>query len=260
MSNSDFIKKLPLINSDNKKVKILGYVLYAWLGLSILGTILPTTDTSLSENKTAETWYEDGLSIYEKNINELDDPSSGDYAHALEAFNRAIEIDPKNITYLAGKAVILDMMERYSEAVETCDDALNIRPNCYSILIDKSQYLLSDNKPNEALQAAENAIEINPDALLAWARKSDALYELGREADSDQADAVYNRLSNRQNAIDPLTQTQLSLIKKWYPIGVSFDDIALDIGAIYYEPRVSEAVDRMVENGELVRRTDGWWR
>jgi tetratricopeptide (TPR) repeat protein len=292
---SDTIKKLPLINSDSKKIRIAGYILYAWLGLSVLGAILPTPDSSSpDESKTAEewiregqaeydeqnydaalqayeeaikinpqnanAWYKKGILLYSKNINALDDRTPEDYNEALDALNKAVELDPKNIAYLFGKTDVLSVMDRYDEAVETCDQILEVSPMCYSALIDKSYYLLSDERPEEALQAAEEAIEINPDSLMAWAKKSDALYELGRESDAVVADGVYQRLSNSENAVAPLTNAQILLIKKWYPIGISSDDIALDIGALYYEPRVNEAVEKMIKNGELVRRAeDDYW-
>jgi hypothetical protein len=48
-------EKLPLINSDSKKIRIIGYVVYAWIGLAILGSLIPTPDISTSvidENQT----------------------------------------------------------------------------------------------------------------------------------------------------------------------------------------------------------------
>jgi hypothetical protein len=48
---SDFIKKLPLINSDSKKVKILGYVVYAWLIMAFLGAMIP--DPSATNENSA---------------------------------------------------------------------------------------------------------------------------------------------------------------------------------------------------------------
>jgi hypothetical protein len=41
MSISDLMKKLPLINSDSKKVRIFGYVVYAWLVMAVLGAMIP---------------------------------------------------------------------------------------------------------------------------------------------------------------------------------------------------------------------------
>ena len=67
MGISDTIKKLPLINSDSKKIRIAGYILYAWLGLSVLGAILPTPDSSSpDESKTAEEWIREGQAEYDE--------------------------------------------------------------------------------------------------------------------------------------------------------------------------------------------------
>ena len=49
--------KLPLLNSKNKIVKIVGYVLYAFVILMIVGAMLPSEDkgTTSSEVKTTDT-------------------------------------------------------------------------------------------------------------------------------------------------------------------------------------------------------------
>jgi hypothetical protein len=51
---SDLRKKLPLINSDNKKIRIVGYIVYAWIVLSIFGAIIPndTTTSASADNDT----------------------------------------------------------------------------------------------------------------------------------------------------------------------------------------------------------------
>jgi len=50
VSFSDLIKKLPLINSSNKGIKLVGYVVYAFILLIILGAISPRD----SENVTSD--------------------------------------------------------------------------------------------------------------------------------------------------------------------------------------------------------------
>ena len=51
-------EKLPLLNSDNKLTRIIGYVVYSFLFLIVLGALLPsddtTTKTALDKTETSE--------------------------------------------------------------------------------------------------------------------------------------------------------------------------------------------------------------
>ena len=62
MSLSDSIKKLPLINSSNKIVKIAGYIIYAFVFLIILGIILPSPDETGIEQQDASATSTDDVS------------------------------------------------------------------------------------------------------------------------------------------------------------------------------------------------------
>lgn len=56
MSISDVIKKLPLINSSNTIIKIVGYILYAFLLLIVIGALFGSdneTKTSISREETS---------------------------------------------------------------------------------------------------------------------------------------------------------------------------------------------------------------
>jgi len=46
-------EKLPLLNSENKGVRIAGYVIYAFIGLMVLGAILPSPDDGGGTTTTA---------------------------------------------------------------------------------------------------------------------------------------------------------------------------------------------------------------
>jgi len=57
-------EKLPLLNSDSKLTRIIGYVVYGFLFLIVLGALLPSEDTTTktasdktetSEAKTTDT-------------------------------------------------------------------------------------------------------------------------------------------------------------------------------------------------------------
>lgn len=255
MGISDTIKKLPLINSDSKKIRIAGYILYAWLGLSVLGAILPTPDGSspADESKTAEEWFAESQFLFNQADAKLDDESPEKYNDAFEAISKAVELDPKNITYLMEKASILSDMEKYDEAIEICDKIMEINPKYYPALTKKAWYLSGAGKYEEAVAADDMAIEINPNSIQAWADKTNYLYELGRFAESDSADAEYMRLFNLQDATVSLNEDDLKAIKKWYSIGIPSHIIAEDIGGRHTE-KVDAAIERMIAQGELKRQ------
>jgi len=49
-------EKLPLINSDNKGIRITGYIVYAFLALMVIGAILPSSpETTGVSEKSADT-------------------------------------------------------------------------------------------------------------------------------------------------------------------------------------------------------------
>ena len=51
------------------------------------------------------------------------------YEHALDSFDRALEINPKNDHYLYSKGVMLELLEKFEEAVSYYDKVLAINPN-----------------------------------------------------------------------------------------------------------------------------------
>ena len=50
------------------------------------------------------------------------------YEEALETFQKAIEIEPKNVEAWIGKGKSLNNLKRYEEALETFQEAIEIEP------------------------------------------------------------------------------------------------------------------------------------
>ncbi len=84
MSISDLMKKLPLINSSNKIVKIAGYIIYAFVFLIILGIILPSPD-------------ETGVQTQDSNPASTDDTSKSTSIKSIP-FGASATIDDWEIT------------------------------------------------------------------------------------------------------------------------------------------------------------------
>jgi len=131
------------------------------------------------ENMTGENWIEKGLEYYEQ----------WELEKALECYNKAIEIEPKNILAWHKKASILDIQEKYQEAIECYNKALAIEPENISLLLDKAgafgypssvnkiseqgvsteqTFVLGLGKTEDALKCYEQVLEIDPENPQAW--------------------------------------------------------------------------------------------
>ncbi|WAL58936.1 tetratricopeptide repeat protein [Thermocoleostomius sinensis] len=53
----------------------------------------------------------------------------GNYAEALDSFDRAIALQPNDTAAWVFRAVMLIHLEQYSEALESCDRAIAISPD-----------------------------------------------------------------------------------------------------------------------------------
>jgi tetratricopeptide (TPR) repeat protein len=108
-----------------------------------------TPKTEVNVNGTAKAWNNMGLDLYAK----------GKYDEAVEAYDKAVEIDPE-----------------YAEA-----------------WYNKGGVLYLQGKYNEAIQAFDKAIEIDPQLLFTWEAKGNALKSLGRTAEANAAFAKTNK-------------------------------------------------------------------
>jgi tetratricopeptide (TPR) repeat protein len=62
----------------------------------------------------------------------------GNYASAIEYYDKALAIDPNHIHALYGKGLALDRLGKYKEAIEYYDKVLDIDPNNVDALNGKS--------------------------------------------------------------------------------------------------------------------------
>ena len=113
-------------------------------------------DTSDNEifNTTLHTIQKDSIGNPQANeYNKLgmDLLNQGKYAKAIEYFDKALEIDPKSITYLLNKGISYDMLGNYDLAIQTFDKALEINPNDADVLGEKGYTLMNHKNYEEAL-------------------------------------------------------------------------------------------------------------
>jgi tetratricopeptide (TPR) repeat protein len=176
------IQKLKEIATDTKNDKLKNII------------ILYEGSLLLSKEK-----YENALEAFEKVLeinpkNELALKGKGDaleslkkYGEALEAFNKVLEINQKDDYVLSGKGRILGNLSRYEEALEAFNKALEINPMYDNILENKGITLLNLNRYEEALETFNKALEINPTNDNALSKKGIALVNLDRYEEALEA-------------------------------------------------------------------------
>jgi tetratricopeptide (TPR) repeat protein len=108
-----------------------------------------------------------------------------DYQGALQDYEAAIEINPKEKMYYADKAYALIQLKHYDEAILAVEEALRLDPNC-QIAVDRKAFALNErgnskynaNDYQGALQDFEAAIKINPQEKLYYTNKANVLLRL----------------------------------------------------------------------------------
>ncbi len=111
----------------------------------------------------------------------------GKYEEAIQAFDKAIKIDPQFSPAWDGKGVVLHDLSRYNESIQAFDKAIEINPQDAVAWDGKGVVLYDTGRYNESIQAFDKAIEINPQYAEAWNDKGNALNNTGRYNESIQA-------------------------------------------------------------------------
>jgi tetratricopeptide (TPR) repeat protein len=75
---------------------------------------------------------------------------------------------------------------RYEEALQAYDRALELNPDDSIVLNNKGLELDKLGRCEEALQAYDRALELNPDYYDAWHNKGVALHKLGQYEEAAQ--------------------------------------------------------------------------
>jgi tetratricopeptide (TPR) repeat protein len=102
------------------------------------------------------------------------------YPEALDAFDNALRIDPKNIDAWRLKGLVLRYLERYEDELYALDKALEIDPQNAEIWLIKGLALGNQRKNTEAVDALNKALKIDPKNANTWEFKGRILNNLGR--------------------------------------------------------------------------------
>ena len=114
----------------------------------------------------------------------------GDFTGALEAADKAIEIDPDNADYVnayINKGTALILLGRYEESLEASDKAIELDPTVIEGYINKGNALEYLGRYDEELEVCNAALEIDPYNSMIWANKRYAEKMIESEQNSQES-------------------------------------------------------------------------
>ncbi len=114
----------------------------------------------------------------------------GQYEQSLGSFDQAVRLNPADAGSYACKGLALSALGRYEEALMNYDRAIQLCPTVAGGHADRADALSALGRHQEALFACDQAIQVNPGYARAYANKGTALAELKRY---EEALTAYDR-------------------------------------------------------------------
>ena len=108
----------------------------------------------------------------------------GRYAEAIDAYEKAIELDPRYAKAWNNKGLALDNLSKLDESIQVFEKAVEINPRYAEAWYNKGAVLDDQGKYDEAIKAYNKAIELKPNYVAAINSKGFALMEFGKYDES----------------------------------------------------------------------------
>ncbi|MGH2502303.1 MAG: tetratricopeptide repeat protein [Ktedonobacterales bacterium] len=118
---------------------------------------------------------------------------------ALACAEKAIALDPNSAFAESGRGAALNQVGRFQEALDAHDHALALDPRYVSAWVNKGFALSGLGRDQEALDVLDRALVLDPGEDVAWSNKGNVLINLGRHREA--LDAYVQALKLGQNAI-----------------------------------------------------------
>jgi tetratricopeptide (TPR) repeat protein len=145
-----------------------------------------------SKKIEAENWNDEGLAFYKL----------GKYDEAINAWYKALKLNPEDATAWVNIGCTLGKQGEHSEANKAFNNAIEINPEFAGAWSNKGYALDNLGKYYEALQAYDKAVGLDPDDALAWDNMAHTLIDLGR-------------YSEALNAVDEAIEANPKIAKAW---------------------------------------------
>jgi tetratricopeptide (TPR) repeat protein len=147
-------------------------------------------------------WNDFGLDLYEH----------GRYQEAIDAYDKAIQLDPNYKWPWNNKGVALKDLGKNREAIDAYNKAIEIDPNFTEVWNNKGFSLNQLGEYEKGLEACKKAIQIDPYNKYAWCNMGNALVNLGKHHEG--IDAYNKAIEIDPNYIDALKNKQT--VSKWH--------------------------------------------
>ncbi len=108
----------------------------------------------------------------------------GYHQKAVEDFDRALEIDPRNVRALVNRGEACRLLEAYDDALESFNRALELGREDARILGHRGQVYVALERYSEGLADLNRALELAPNETWVLAERANALRGLGRYEDA----------------------------------------------------------------------------
>jgi Flp pilus assembly protein TadD len=158
-------------------------ITYIWLGDHLKIGVLVMWSVPPGED-TASHWLNLGIAMV----------NGGQYEEAFKAFDRSIELDPKNTETWNNRGIVLSILKRNKEAMQSFEKATSIDPRNAEAWYNRGMVLCSQEQYEDAVESLEKALEIDPQSAIVWHNKGVALKHLGRDTEARLAFACAGRL------------------------------------------------------------------
>jgi tetratricopeptide (TPR) repeat protein len=133
--------------------------------------------TSLAQENLTEDWLEKAHELHR----------NGTPEEMLDAYNKAIEIDPQNFQAWLGKGIAESTLGYHGEAsssfekaLDLCDEAIEADSEDADAWYFRAEILFRMGRTDEAIEAYDRVIEIRPGDYLTMERKAEYFLALGR--------------------------------------------------------------------------------
>ena len=149
----------------------------------------------MSKKDAAEKYFTSGLKKHEQ----------GDFEGAIADYNKAIELNPKDVRAYYNRGVAKKTLKQYKEAIADYDKAIELNPEDAQAYYNRGNAKHHLKQYKEAIADYDKAIELNPKYAYVYSNRGFAYLELGKkeeaikdfnkaiELDPKYADAYNNR-------------------------------------------------------------------
>lgn len=99
------------------------------------------------------------------------------YQEAVEAYDKQVQENPKNITAILDKANVLGKLQQHQQALLAYEQALTVNPDSHLALLGKGNTLFALRQYEQALAAFDRALKLQPKSYLTWHNRASLLQD-----------------------------------------------------------------------------------